>query len=82
MKLFCNGVEFPAEVTKQRRKIAPGDDEIPVFEATATKPFPVDAKWEIEDDGARVELSIRRESVAPAPAGGGYSASFTAPAVG
>ena len=82
MKLICDGVEFPSEVSEQKLSTAEGDNEVPVFQATAKAPFSCEAKWELEDNGKRVELSIRKESVAAAPSAGGYCAVFTAPAVG
>jgi hypothetical protein len=84
MKLYCDGVEFPAKISRYEGApaTAPGDGEIAMFAAASDRPFPRDSTWTLEDDGKRVELAIRGEHPVTARAAGAHSASFTAPAVG
>jgi hypothetical protein len=84
MKLFCDGVEFPAKVSPYMggRPAEDADNEIPMFEAIASTPFPHDAKWELEMDGTRLEMAIRTANAMTDHSSGIYSALFTAPAVG
>ena len=84
MKLICNGVDFAAKVSPYLggRPAGDADNEIPMFEAIASEPFPSDAKWELENEGSRVEIAMRPEKVMTGHASGIYSALFTAPAVG
>ena len=85
MKLFCDGIEFAAQISPYTGAVPPawGDGEITIFLAQAKSAFPREAKWEIEKDGQRVELAIRAESPnGYSPPAGTYAALFTAPAVG
>jgi hypothetical protein len=84
MRLFCDGVEFPAKVSLYTggRPAEDADNEVPMFEAIASCAFPHGAKWELETDGTRLEVAMRPVDASTNQSTGIYSALFTAPAVG
>ena len=85
MKLFCDGEDFPAQISPYTGTVPSnwGDGEITVFLAKSGTAFSREAKWEIENGGKRVELALRVDSPLDySPPAGTYAALFTAPAVG